>query len=210
MKLYIYDHCPFCTRARMAFALKNVPVTLSIMMEGDAETPVRLVGKKVVPILEKEDGSHMTESLDIVRYVDGMGTPAFSGQVMPEMEKWINDAWPVALKLFIPRFTRGDFAELSTPEAREAYRQREEKAFGDLATLADSTDDFVNEIVPKLHALVPLLHQRQQTDINDIVLWPLLRCLSIVKALPFPPAVRDYAVRLESRTGIPLLFNQAI
>lgn len=210
MKLYVYDHCPFCTRARMAFALKNAPVTLSIMMEGDADTPVRLVGKKIVPILEKEDGSHMTESLDIVRYVDGIGTPAFSGEITPETEAWIHDAWPVALKLFIPRFTQGDFPELSTPEAREAYRQREEKAFGDLTALTDQTPDFVNEMLPKLHALVPLLQRRQQTDLNDIVLWPLLRCLSIVKALPFPPAVRDYALRLESRTGIPLLFNQAI
>lgn len=210
MKLYVYDHCPFCTRARMAFALKNEAVTLSIIMEGDADTPVRLVGKKVVPILEKEDGSHMTESLDIVRYVDGIGIPALSGQVTPETEAWINDAWPVALKLFIPRFTQGDFPELSTPEAREAYRQREEKSFGDLAALTARTPALIDEMLPKLYALVPLLQLRQQTDINDIVLWPLLRCLSIVKALPFPPAVRDYAVRLESRTGIPLLFNQAL
>ncbi|MCZ4061053.1 glutaredoxin 2 [Pantoea sp. LMR881] len=209
MKLYVYDHCPFCTRVRMAFALKNKPVTLSVIMEGDADTPVRLVGKKVVPILEKEDGSHMTESLDIVRYVDGTGTPAFSGQVTPELEAWINDAWPVALKLFIPRFTQGDFPELSTPKAREAYRQREEKAFGDLTVLTARTSVLIDEMLPKLHALVPLLQLRQQTDINDIVLWPLLRCLSIVKALSFPPAVRDYAVRLETRTVIPLLFNQA-
>lgn len=40
MKLYIYDHCPFCARTLMAFALKNVPVTLSIIMEGDTDTPL--------------------------------------------------------------------------------------------------------------------------------------------------------------------------
>ena len=26
MKLYIYDHCPFCMRARMIFGLRNVSV----------------------------------------------------------------------------------------------------------------------------------------------------------------------------------------
>ncbi|POU69340.1 glutaredoxin, partial [Pantoea sp. PSNIH4] len=26
MKLYIYDHCPFCVKARMIFGLKNLPV----------------------------------------------------------------------------------------------------------------------------------------------------------------------------------------
>jgi glutaredoxin 2 len=194
----------------MVCALKNVPVTLSVIMEGDADTPVRLVGKKVVPILEKEDGTHMTESLDIVHYIDAMDTPAFSGKIMPEIEQWLNDVWPVALRLFIPRFTQGDFAELATPEARETYRLREEKAFGDLSLLTASTSELIKEITPKLHALVPLLEKRQQVDINDIVLWPLLRCLSIVKVLLFPPVVRDYAVRLGTLTGIPLLFDKSI
>ncbi|HCS3144438.1 TPA: glutaredoxin, partial [Shigella flexneri] len=26
MKLYIYDHCPYCLKARMIFGLKNIPV----------------------------------------------------------------------------------------------------------------------------------------------------------------------------------------
>lgn len=210
MKLYVYDHCPFCTRARMAFALKNEPVEVVILMEGDAETPTRLVGKKIVPILEKEDGSHMTESLDIVRYVDQIGAPAFSAAPSAETEAWLKNVWPVALKLFIPRFTMADFAELSTPDARIAYRQREEKAFGNLAELMARTPELVEEITPALHALVPLIQQRQQADINDIVLWPVLRCLSIVKALTFPPVIREYTDRLEARTGIPLLFRQAI
>ncbi|WP_394521346.1 glutaredoxin [Pantoea sp. SGAir0184] len=210
MKLYIYDHCPFCTRVRMAFAIKKEPITLSIIMEGDEDTPLRLVGKKVVPILEKEDGSHMAESLDIVRYMDGAHTPAFSGQIDQKIESWINDVWSVALKLFIPRFTEADFPELSTPGAREAYRRREEKAFGDLTALTARTSALCNEMLTKLYDLVPLVESRHHIDISDIVLWPLLRCLSIVKTLYFPPAVRDYALRLESRTGIPLLFNQAI
>lgn len=193
----------------MAIALKKEPVKLSIIMEGDVETPTRLVGKKVVPILRKNDGSHMTESLDIVRYIDAINGPVFSGQVKTEIDEWIKDAWPVALRLFIPRFTQGDFPELSTPESREAYRQREEEAFGDLNVLMGNTPQLVKEISPKLRALEPLLLQRDKTDINDIVLWPLLRCLSIVKALSFPPAVRDYANQLESQTGIPMLFNQA-
>lgn len=26
MKLYVYDHCPFCTKARMIFGLKSLPL----------------------------------------------------------------------------------------------------------------------------------------------------------------------------------------
>ena len=78
MKLYIYEHCPFCTRARMIFGLKGLPVELAVILEGDAATPLRLIGKKAVPILQKADGTHLGESLDIVRHVDAIGTPVLT------------------------------------------------------------------------------------------------------------------------------------
>ncbi len=56
MKLHIYEHCPFCVRALMIVGLKKLPVEISVIMEGDAETPTRMVGRKVVPILEKTTG----------------------------------------------------------------------------------------------------------------------------------------------------------
>ena len=53
MKLYIYDHCPFCVKARMIFGLKNLPVELIVMLNDDEETPKRLIGQKIAPILQK-------------------------------------------------------------------------------------------------------------------------------------------------------------
>ena len=67
MKLYVYDHCPFCVRARMIFGLKNLPVELVVLANDDEATPIGLVGKKVVPILVKEDGTAMPESLAVSR-----------------------------------------------------------------------------------------------------------------------------------------------
>ena len=54
MKLYIYDHCPYCLKARMIFGLKNIPVELHVLLNDDAETPTRMVGQKQVPILQKD------------------------------------------------------------------------------------------------------------------------------------------------------------
>lgn len=31
MKLYVYDHCPFCAKARMIFGLKSLPLELSFL-----------------------------------------------------------------------------------------------------------------------------------------------------------------------------------
>ncbi len=54
MKLYVYDHCPFCVRARMIFGLKNLPVELVVLANDDEATPIGLVGKKLYQFLSKK------------------------------------------------------------------------------------------------------------------------------------------------------------
>ncbi len=44
--VYVYDHCPFCVRARMIFGLKKIPHQLIFLDNDDVETPTALVGKK--------------------------------------------------------------------------------------------------------------------------------------------------------------------
>lgn len=61
----------------------------------------------------------------------------------------------------------------------------------------------------KLETLAPLLAGRDAIGISDIKLWPILRSLSIVDGLHFPPAVRSYMERLASAGKVPLLFDQA-
>ena len=210
MKLHIYEHCPFCSRTRLAFGLKDMPVDLSVIMEGDAQTPTRMIGKKAVPILEKDDGSYLGESLDIVHYVDNLGEPVFDGPADEALDAWVEDAWSVGTKLFIPRFTKGDFAEIATPEAREAYRLREVKAFGDLEALMNDTPSLIDQMTPKMEALATLLKDRETLGISDVKLWPILRSLSIVKGLPFPEPVRAYAEELSVKGNVPLMFHQAM
>jgi len=86
MKLYIYDHCPFCVRARMIFGLRGVAVEEVILQNDDEETPIKMIGAKQVPILQKDDGSFMGESLDIVRYIDEMaGKGRLKEEVRPQV-----------------------------------------------------------------------------------------------------------------------------
>lgn len=68
-KLYVYDHCPFCVRVRLAFGLKSIKHELIFLGNDDAATPTALVGKKIAPILTV-DGQSMPESLDIIAKVD--------------------------------------------------------------------------------------------------------------------------------------------
>ncbi|WP_031522984.1 glutaredoxin 2 [Siccibacter colletis] len=210
MKLHIYEHCPFCVRGQMIFGLKNIPFEKVIIMEGDAETPTRMVGRKMVPILEKDDGSFMGESMDIVKYVDGLsGERITDAPVDPQIEAWTKAATGPLFKLAIPRFTQGEFPELATPDARAAYLAREEKAFGSMKTLMASTPELLDEMNQKLRELEPLVADREQIDTSDFILFPLLRSLSIVKGIEFGPSVTGYTVNMAVQSKVSLLSDQA-
>lgn len=101
MKLYIYEHCPFCVRARMIFGLKDIPVELHVFLSDDFKSPESMIGQKMAPILQKEDGSYMPESLDIVDYVDNNygGKPILIGPKSPNIEKLIKQLQQYDYKL---------------------------------------------------------------------------------------------------------------
>lgn len=48
--VYVYDHCPFCVRVRLALGIKNVKHNIHFMANDDIPTPTKLVGKKIAPI----------------------------------------------------------------------------------------------------------------------------------------------------------------
>lgn len=48
--VYVYDHCPFCVRVRVALGIKNIKHNLHFMANDDIPTPTKLVGKKIAPI----------------------------------------------------------------------------------------------------------------------------------------------------------------
>lgn len=208
MKLYIYEHYPFSTSVRMIFGMKGIPVELSVVMEGDAETPTRLVGRKVVPILQKDDGTAMAESMDIIRYVDErFGPRLLTDPVREDIESWAQEARSTISKLAIPRATKSSFAENSTEAAQKAYREREQKALGDLDDLIDDTPRLMIEAV----ALLELMIQDWQAfSVTDLILYSQLRTLSIVKGISLGPKTRYFANRMTAIGGVPLLDDRAI
>jgi glutaredoxin 2 len=211
MKLYIKEHCPFSTRARTIFGLKNLPIELVVIEEGDAETPIGLVGRKVVPILQKDDGSAMAESMDIVHYVDGLHEPRIlTDRKREAIETWCAEARPIASRLAIPRMTRSTFKENATESARKAYIERETAAFGDLDALFDDTPVFLAQIGPLLERLEPLLDDDLTGwSESDLILYSTLRMLTIVKPVTLGPKAKAFAEKVAAQGGVPLLYDRA-
>ncbi|OOF41638.1 glutaredoxin, GrxB family [Rodentibacter mrazii] len=215
MKLYAYDHCPFCVRARMIFGLKNLPFELVILANDDETTPIGLVGKKVVPILIKEDGTAMPESLDIVRYVDEhFGRKILSEQLRPEVEEWVKTVGRYYNHLLIPRFAKMDLAEFKTQSAVDYFTKKKTESIGDFQQNLDETANYLLRLHQDLEKLVPLIKSPSALNdglsLEDIVVFPMLRNLTCVRDIQFPPEVAAYLEKMSEQSGVELYFDKAI
>ena len=213
--LYIYDHCPYCLKARMIFGLKNIPVELHVLLNDDAETPTRMVGQKQVPILQKDDSRYMPESMDIVHYVDKLdGKPLLTGKRSPAMEEWLRKVNGYANKLLLPRFAKSAFDEFSTPAARKYFVDKKEASAGNFADLLAHSDGLIKNISDDLRALDKLIVKPNavngELSEDDIQLFPLLRNLTLVAGINWPSRVADYRDNMAKQTQINLLSSMAI
>src|SRR3974390_2241090 len=95
MRLYMFEHCSLCFRVRTTAALKGVHLQQEVVLDDDSETMIALVGKRQIPILVKDDGKPMLESMEMVKHIDGIGEQI---QTRPERPEIAACAEPVAPK----------------------------------------------------------------------------------------------------------------
>ncbi|MFC0337499.1 glutaredoxin 2 [Kushneria avicenniae] len=210
MNLYIYDHCPFCVKARMIFGLRDVPITLQTLLNDDAETPTRLIGEKKVPILEFEDGHTMGESMDIVKGIDSQaeGVKVMDGPRNPEITRWVSAASDTVARLFIPRVPKAPLGEFATVEAAEYFTANKEVAFGSFDTLLEQTPELMVEVERWLNELDALIQSPEAVNevlsMDDIELFPVLRQLSLVEGVKYPKNVEAYRQAMAQLADVPL------
>ena len=212
MKLYIYDHCPFCVRARMisACAAWRCSRFLQTMMK---PPPIRMIGAKQLPILEKDDGTFMGESLDIVRHIDETaGKGRLKEAVRPEIQAWLDKVGQYANKLIQPRDVLAGFPEFATPSAVAYFTERKQKLIGIRRNL-EATGRYLAQLDADLAELEPLIAtpaSAEAAGMEDILLFPLLRNLTIVRGLVLPPKTAAYVAAVSAMSGVPLLTDKAV
>ena len=217
MKLYVYDHCPFCTRARMAAALRGVATELVYLPNDDEDTPIRLIGAKQLPILQKEDGSHMGESLDIVRYFYRQDSSALDEAVRPEIQAWVDAFGDWGNRLIMPRDVQLGLPEFAA-ESSVAYFKGKKEAWleASFEQLLQETPHYLAQAQEALHALNGLMAPNAgyangtHLSMEDILVFPLLRNLSMVKGAAYPDNVAHYVRAMSQATKIPLFFDRAV
>ncbi|MFZ0423876.1 MAG: GrxB family glutaredoxin [Xanthobacteraceae bacterium] len=205
MRLYMFEHCSLCFRVRMTAALKGLHVQETVVLDDDSATMIGLVGKRVIPILVKDDGKPMLESLDMVRYVDGHGEPMLTGRERGEVAAWADKVVAKTGPLTMPRYPLLGLPEFATIAALDHYRLRKRKAYGDFVELRANTREQIDALMPDLEELDSLIASptavNGELSLDDIRVLPLLRSAAVVKGLRFPRRVRDYFETMMQRIG---------
>jgi len=235
-KVYVYDHCPFCVRVRLALGLKNIKHELIFLANDDIDTPTGLVGKKVAPIFTiPADNLVMPESLDIIALVDK--DPRFGpvGLFKPFSPRKDLSAWQKKYKdmsghLQRPRYMKSALPEFHTQDGRDAFvKNHPVPPFEKPVWKALSKDEqwakyeaslaMTNDLLPKLNLLLEELDnlifcEQHCTEgglsMDDIDLWSRLRSITIIKGAVFPPKLKAYMEYFSSKGDIPLYIGMAV
>lgn len=210
MKLYIYEHCPFCVIAKMIFALKDHPVNVETLLYNDVQTPMQMIGRKMLPVLEYQPGLYMPESLDIVQYIDNeKDTPKITQPTQETIAHWVNTVERFIYRLAYPRWVRAPFAEFSTDEARDYFhKSKDPSGRGFVSDLADpALTRRAQMALDALEVLLkdyPLLDKDRALAFEDFTLFAQLHSLSIVKGLNYGPQVELWRQTASEACSIPL------
>ncbi len=196
MRLYLFEHCSLCFRVRMTAALKRLHLQETVVLDDDSETMIELVGKRVMPILVRNDGNPMLESMDMVHYVDSLGDRVLTGSERPEVNTWAERVVTKLSPLTWPRYPLLGLPEFATVAALEHYNVRKRRAIGDFTELLANTRQHIKSLMPDLEELDRMIESPAAVNgilsLDDVRVLPLLRSAAVVKGLRFPKKVRDY------------------
>ena len=193
--LYHYVHCPYCVRVRMALGFLNLAYQSRVVPYDDQETPVGLIGVKMLPILSI-DGKPLKESLDIIRELDP-GNRLNGESDLTSAESFIKEINNPVHSLAMPYW-------IHTPEFRDSSRKyflnQKEAKRGPFNELVKKAPQFVTELevlLKKLQGKIRPYFESDHIRIQDIMIAAHLWGLYVVPEFQFPPEIHQYLQRVK-------------
>lgn len=196
-KLYHYVHCPFCVRIRMVCGALKIPFKSIVLPYNDENTPISLMGTKMLPIMEFSNGKLSNESLKIIKALDKdnyfksndiLNTPKFN-----EFEQLLNDLGKNIHSLAMPYW-------MYTPEfdnnSRDYFKNKKEAKRGPFNKLVQNKNLYLNNLqidLDRLEDLInPYFNSSRYLTLNDILLASHLWGLYIVPEFQFSEKMNRY------------------
>lgn len=210
LTLYHYECCPYCVRVRMMLAFSALPYELKTLHYDDKTTTQRLASTNLTPILVREDGRSITESLVIVADLEAQSGHSLDPRAMPASIVQALDATEeVRASLMKPRLLSLGLDEFATPSSQTYFYERWSLTPALMQQELERTSEYVERVAPALQHISDTVAAERWLDrdlaMADILLAPVLRSLTSVKALRWPAPLEAYLRRrLEEADVAPL------
>ncbi|NCP67040.1 hypothetical protein GW756_01900 [bacterium] len=215
MKFYHYPHCPFCQRVRLVLKAKNIVYQDVPLSYADVKTPTELIGAKMLPIIDFEDGKVMGESLDLIKELEKrFPEPSLTHNwIEPDLD-WASNIvvrapkfFDVVLPFYLDEFEGApEFDEAGAKYFQEGKEAKRGKTFDELK--ADAPAMYNQNLVIILAEIIERVEGGwigQHFSMADCVLASDLSGLRSVKGIELPPQIIRYIEKVESQCGEDLI-----
>jgi glutaredoxin 2 len=203
MKLYHYVHCPFCVRVRLGFGFLGIKYESLVTAYDDEITPVKLTGKKMLPIVEYDDGRTQNESLDILKAQDTKDLLSWEdlAKNLEGINLLLDKSGALVHNLAMPYW-------IWTPEfdehSRNYFKTKKEVKRGPFKNLVHNQKSCAENLTKLLETeLVPELRPFFKSDkftIMDIMIASHLWGMYVVPEFRFSEAVNNYLQKVKAIT----------
>jgi glutaredoxin 2 len=194
IELYHYVHCPYCIRVRMALGYLKLPWSSHVLPYNDEETPIRLSGKKMFPILVMDGKAH-NESLDIIALLDKDGklkTNSWGGTdlVLNELGHHVHN-------LGMPYWVWSPEFDQSSRDYFIAKKSIKRGPFNELAKKRYEFEVPLKELLMKIEPQLSPYWNSTQLTIRDIALASHVWGLFAVPEFHFSQPWYDYLMKIK-------------
>lgn len=207
-KLYYYEHCPYCIRVLSLAGMANIAISPGVLLNDDEITPVKMVGRKMLPILEIDTGIYMAESLDIMAYLgETYGVMLVHNT---EWEQQVGDFLAanreIIYGLSMPRWIKQPFAEFATKTAVDYFVKKKTMTIGDFDTALVNTPILTAALNDNLRAAEDLFRQLQDNPRSyaAIILFSGLYGVRYVGGFQWPNAAKQFMQQMATASEMSL------
>lgn len=194
-KLLHYIHCPFCVRVRLALGFLEVKYDSIPSPYNDEETPLKLMGVKMLPIMTFEDGTSSNESLDIIANFDvkdALQSSLLGSEKDKGIEELLSKLGGPIHNLVMPYWV---WTKEFNDESREYFQKKKEAKRGPFNELVQKQNQFLTELYPILREAEEKISPYwlgSELSIFDIMLASHLWGMYVYPEFQFSPKLHNY------------------
>ncbi len=182
----------------MACGFLGVQYKSMVLDYDDEKTPVQLMGKKMLPIVTFEDGSHSNESLDIIARLDTQKKLG-SFNDLEQTNQWLDRIASPTHNLAMPYWV---YTQEFNESSRKYFLKKKEAKRGPFGELIKKSNEFHKEINSVLNELDPLISpyfKNKSLSVKDIMIASHLWGLYIVPEFQFSQKMHQYLQNIKNK-----------